>query len=125
MQIDHFVLTVRDIEATVHFYCDGLGMRRITFGEGRVALGLGRQKINLHPAGGEYLPHARMPTPGSGDFCLLVEEPVEALAHRLKALGLVVVEGPVMRTGADGPIRSIYLYDPDGNLVELANPVGD
>ena len=122
MQIDHLVLTVRDIEATTRFYCDGLGMRKVLFGEGRTALEFGRQKINLHQAGAEFEPHAARPMPGSADFCLLVDAPVDALIEDLSAKGIEVIEGPVMRTGATGPLRSIYVTDPDGNLVELANP---
>lgn len=122
--LDHFVLTVADIEATVAFYTRHLGMEAVRFGaEGRVALTFGAQKINLHRAGAEYEPHAARPTAGSGDFCLLAETPVEEIAAALEAAGIEVEEGPVARTGARGPLRSIYLRDPDGNLVEIANEV--
>jgi catechol 2,3-dioxygenase-like lactoylglutathione lyase family enzyme len=120
--LDHLVLTVRDLDATVRFYVDGLAMRLEDFGEGRHALHFGTQKINLHVAGREFEPKAARPTPGSADLCFLVDERLEALARRLPALGYPVILGPVQRAGATGPIVSIYLRDPDGNLVELANP---
>lgn len=121
---DHFVLTVRDMAATEAFYCGGLGMRleRFRAGDGseRAALVFGAHKINLHPADRPFAPHAAAPAPGSGDFCLLTEMPLTDWAAHLAARGIPVVEGPVARTGARGPIRSIYLRDPDGNLVEIA-----
>lgn len=131
LSIDHFVLTVADIDATCAFYERALGMRAERFetadGALRTALIFGRQKINLHPAGREYEPKAARPTPGSGDFCLLTEEPVAEAAARLVGLGIPVEEGPVPRTGATGRLLSIYLRDPDDNLVEIANlePEGD
>lgn len=118
--LDHLVLTVRSVEATLAFYRDALGLEGVAF-KGRFALQLGDQKINLHQAGAEFSPHARAPTPGSGDLCLLSDEPVEAVAARLEAQGIVIEEGPVPRTGARFPLRSIYFRDPDGNLVEVAN----
>lgn len=120
-RIDHFVLTVADLEATCRFYCDGLGMTRVSFGEGRHALAFGRQKINLHIKGAELEPKAWIPQPGSGDFCLISDEPVEAWMAHLSRLGIAVELPPSPRTGATGPIRSIYLRDPDGNLVEVSN----
>src|SRR5687767_8541997 len=117
--LDHLVLTVRDLDATLRFYVDGLGMRLVSFGEGRQALHFGTQKINLHVAGREFEPKAATPTPGSADLCFLVDEALEVLAQRLPALGYPIIEGPVERTGATGPLVSIYLRDPDGNLVEL------
>lgn len=122
LSLDHLVLTVADIAATIAFY-ETLGMTAVTFGEGRHALAFGAQKINLHRAGAEFEPKAARPTPGSADLCLLVAEPVEAVARALAGAGIAVEAGPVARTGATGPIRSIYLRDPDGNLVELSNPV--
>ena len=119
--LDHLVLTVRDPDATVRFYVDGLGMRLETFGEGRKALHFGRQKINLHLAGQEFEPKADKPTPGSADLCFLTATPVDQVATHLKALGHRLLEGPVARTGATGGLRSIYLRDPDGNLIEIAN----
>lgn len=119
--IDHLVLTVGDIEATVAFY-ERLGMRREVFGEDRVALRFGTQKLNLHRAGAEIVPHARRPTPGSADLCFLVDTPLEQVAAELAAAGIPVEVGPLVRSGAAGEIRSLYLRDPDGNLVELAEP---
>lgn len=119
--LDHLVLTVADIEATVAFY-EALGMTRVRFAEGRVALAFGAQKINLHPAGAEIAPHAAHPRPGSADLCFLVEGDVADLSAQLSAAGLSVELGPVPRTGAQGPLTSVYLRDPDGNLVELSVP---
>ena len=117
---DHFVLTVRDRQKTIAFYCDGLGMTMERFGQGRIALRFGRYKINLHQAGNELAPHALPPTPGSADFCLLTETPLAQVAAHLAQCGIEVLEGPVPRTGAQGPIQSLYVRDPDQNLVELA-----
>lgn len=122
--LDHLVLTVASVEATIAFYRRALGLEAVTF-KGRFALQIGDQKINLHEAGAEFQPHARAPTPGSGDLCLLSDEPVEAVAERLERQGIAVEEGPVARTGARSPLRSIYFRDSDGNLVEVANAVRD
>ena len=122
LSLDHLVLTVADPDRTTAFYTGLLGMREIRFGEGRIALGFGGQKINLHRAGAELEPRACRPVTGSADLCFLVAEPVAGIAERLAAAGHPVELGPVPRTGATGPILSIYLRDPDGNLVELANP---
>lgn len=119
--IDHFVLPVRDIAATVAFYVRALGMTEVAFGDGRTALAFGRQKINLHPAGWDHEPKARRPVAGSGDFCLLTATPLAEVRAHLEAIGVAVELGPVERTGAEGPIVSLYLRDPDGNLVEIAN----
>jgi catechol 2,3-dioxygenase-like lactoylglutathione lyase family enzyme len=121
MRLDHIVLTVRSIEGTCEFYAITLGLESVTFGNGRRALQIGEQKINLHEAGHEFEPKARRPTPGSGDLCLVTDEPIERVLDRLGRLGLAIEEGPVSRTGAVGPLRSIYVRDPDGNLVEIAN----
>lgn len=122
--IDHLVLTVADIDATVAFYVDVLGMGRQVFrpadGSTRMALRFGPQKINLHQAGAEFRPHGRSPTPGSGDLCFLTETPLEDWAAHLAACGVAVEEGPVTRSGATGPIRSLYIRDPDGNLIEVS-----
>lgn len=123
--IDHIVLTVRDIEATLRFYTQGLGMRAETFGDGRHALNFGQQKFNLHQAGAEFEPKARTPTPGSADFCLITRTPLDAVVRHLQTCGLSIESGPVPRTGALGPLQSIYLRDPDDNLVEIANQVSD
>jgi catechol 2,3-dioxygenase-like lactoylglutathione lyase family enzyme len=112
--LDHLVLTVRDLDATVAFY-ERLGMRHVVFDDGRHALAFGSQKLNLHVAGHEFEPKAARPTPGSADLCFLVDE--------LDAAGLDVIEGPVERTGAAGRLRSVYVVDPDGNLVELSTPL--
>lgn len=119
--IDHLVLTVRDLEATLEFYTQVLGAEAITFGAGRHALVIGAQKLNLHVAGQEFAPKAAVPTPGSADLCLLTSsDPAHVVAH-LAACGVTVVEGPVVRTGAQGPIRSVYCRDPDGNLIEISS----
>ncbi|PYM41590.1 MAG: hypothetical protein DME12_11000 [Candidatus Rokuibacteriota bacterium] len=119
-RLDDLVLTVRDPAATCNFYRGVLGMEIVTYGQGRVALRFGSQKINLHPAGREFEPKAERPTPGSGDLCFLTDEPLEAWSTRLAEHGVPLLEGPVKRTGALGPIESIYLRDPDGNLLEIA-----
>lgn len=118
--LDHFVLTVASIDATVAFYRDILGFEEITFGGGRKAVRGGHQKINLHQAGAEIEPHALRPTKGSGDICLVYEGEIDAVADWIRASGVEIEEGPVDRTGAMGPIRSVYIRDPDENLVELS-----
>lgn len=122
-RLDHLVLTVRDLEVTVAFYTELLGMEAVTFEGGRRALRFGRQKINLHEERRRFEPTAAQPTPGSADLCFVTSEPVETIAERLVAAGVYVIEGPVARTGATGPIRSIYFRDPDQNLIEVANYV--
>ena len=122
--LDHLVLTVRDPEATRRFYVDVLGMRDETFGDGRLALHFGDQKLNVHVAGAELSPNAASATPGSADLCVLPRTPVEGILRVLEAHGIDVEQGPVERTGATGQLLSVYLRDPDGNLVELANPLG-
>ena len=120
-RLDHLVLTVRDIARTRDFYVRGLGMREEVFGGGRVALSFGRQKFNLHEAAGApVLPRAANPTPGSADFCLIADRPLEAVIVLLEERGLAIELGPVDRAGATGPIRSVYLRDPDDNLVEIS-----
>lgn len=121
--LDHLVLTVADIDASIAFYAGTLGMEPVVFGEGRRALVFGRQKINLHPALAPIRPHAAMPQPGSADLCFLTSTPLEEVMVHLETCGIAVEEGPVLRTGATGAIRSVYFRDPDGNLVEIANPV--
>ena len=119
--LDHIVLTVRDLQATIDFYTRALGMSEVTFAGGRRALAFGTQKINLHLAGREYEPKAERPTPGSADVCFLTATPVEQFAAHLARLGIPVIEGPVPKTGAVGPLKSIYIRDPDQNLIEIAN----
>jgi len=123
--LDHLVLTVADIEKTVGFYTRVLGMQLVTFGEGRQALAFGNQKINLHQSGREFEPKAERPTPGSADLCFIVATPLDRVIAHLEAQGVAILEGPVQRTGATGPIRSVYLRDPDQNLIELSNPLGN
>lgn len=122
--LDHLVLTVADIPATVAFYQRVLGMTHEVFGEGRHALKFGHQKINLHPAESPLSPHAATPMPGSADLCFLTHEPIEKVMAHLAAEGVPLECGPVQRTGAIGPILSVYLRDPDGNLIEVANLLG-
>lgn len=119
-RLDHLVLTVRDLQATRAFYERALGMQVVTFGTGRYALQFGQQKINLHQAGQEFEPKAAVPTPGSADFCLITSQPIAEIVEHLKTCGVEIVEGPVAKTGAMGPIESVYMRDPDGNLVEVA-----
>ncbi|MGK9064291.1 VOC family protein [Stutzerimonas chloritidismutans] len=121
--LDHLVLTVADLDATVDFYTRVLGMQAVTFGEGRKALAFGNQKINLHQAGREFEPKAARPTPGSADLCFIVATPLEQVIAHLEVQQVAIVEGPVKRTGATGLIRSVYLRDPDHNLIELSNPL--
>jgi catechol 2,3-dioxygenase-like lactoylglutathione lyase family enzyme len=120
-RLDHLVLTVADLEATLDFYTRALGMNVQAFAGGRLALRFGEQKINLHEAGREFEPRARLATPGSADLCFVVEQPLMDWAEHLEALGVSLVEGPVPRVGALGPMTSIYFRDPDGNLLELAS----
>lgn len=119
--LDHLVLTVAEIDRTVDFYERVLGMEPVTFAGERRALAFGAQKINLHRAGAEFEPKAARPVPGSGDLCFLTETPLDRVAAHLEAEGVAVEEGPVERTGAAGPLLSLYLRDPDGNLIEIAN----
>ena len=123
-RLDHLVLTVTDIGRTLDFYVRGLGMVEEVFGTGRRALRFGRQKINLHPANEEaILPRAARPGPGTADICLIAARPLAEVEKHLQEEGFAIEEGPVSRTGATGPIRSIYLRDPDGNLVEVSEYV--
>ena len=118
--LDHLVLTTRDEAACVRFYCEVLGMRLDTFGTGRKAFVFGAQKINLHIAGHEFEPKAQHPTPGALDLCFIASIPVEHLVQRLTEVGITIECGPVPRTGAQGPIRSVYVRDPDLNLIEIS-----
>jgi catechol 2,3-dioxygenase-like lactoylglutathione lyase family enzyme len=119
--LDHLVLTVRDIEASVSFYTRVLGMTETTFADGRKALVFGSSKINLHQAGHEFEPKAAAPTPGSADLCLIVYDDLDSAREQLAAAGVAVEVGPVKQTGAVGEIISVYIRDPDQNLVELSN----
>lgn len=119
-RIDHVVLTVADIDRTVEFYTRVLGMRPLTFGAGRRALSFGRHKLNLHQAGREFEPKAHRPTPGSVDLCLITTTPLARIVTHLGECGVPIEEGPVPRTGAIGPITSVYFRDPDDNLIEVS-----
>ena len=119
-RLDHLVLTVRDIEATVAFYTQALGMKPVTFGNGRRALAFGQQKLNLHSADAPFKPHAARPTPGSADLCFISSTPISEVIVHLKSAGIAIEEGPVPRTGALGPITSVYFRDPDANLIEVS-----
>jgi catechol 2,3-dioxygenase-like lactoylglutathione lyase family enzyme/predicted kinase len=119
--LEGLVLTVRDLAATRGWYARVLGMEPITFEGGRVALAFGGQKINLHEAGREFEPKAAHPTPGSADLCFLTATPLATFLAHLEAAGVPAEAGPVRRVGARGPLRSVYLRDPDGNLIEVAN----
>ena len=123
--LDHLVLTVRDPEAAIGFYTTVLGMTAQTFfptdGPPRLALKFGVQKINLHVAGSEFTPHARAPGPGSADLCFLSDTPLPDWQAHLAGHAVAIEAGPVQRNGAQGPLLSIYLRDPDGNLVEISN----
>jgi catechol 2,3-dioxygenase-like lactoylglutathione lyase family enzyme len=121
--LDHLVLTVKDIEATCVFYSQVLGMETVVFGQGRKALAYGKQKINLHEHGKEFEPKAENPTPGSADLCFITSVPLNDVISHFETLGIQVLEGPIQRTGAVGPIISIYIRDPDLNLIEISNYV--
>lgn len=120
-RLDHLVLTVRDIGQTVRFYESVLGMEKEEFGEGRVALRFANQKINLHQAGREFEPKADRPAPGSADLCFITDTDLDSAMRHVKDQGIEVIEGPVRRTGAKGPIISFYFRDPDKNLIEVSN----
>jgi catechol 2,3-dioxygenase-like lactoylglutathione lyase family enzyme len=122
--LDHLVLTVANLGRTCDFYRRVLGMEVDTFQGGRKALIFGNQKINLHQAGHEFEPKAKLPTPGSADFCLIATTALEDVIAHLATLGIPIEVGPVDRTGATGQIRSVYIRDPDGNLIEISNPIG-
>jgi catechol 2,3-dioxygenase-like lactoylglutathione lyase family enzyme len=122
-RLDHLVLTVQDLERTCHFYTRLLGMEVVTFSGGRKALQFGQQKINLHQIGREFEPKAAHPTAGSGDLCFITTTPLTEVVAHLQACQVDLIEGPVPRIGASGPIESVYFFDPDGNLIEVANTV--
>ncbi len=139
--LDHLVLTVKNIEVTSVFYSKVLGMDVVTFGSGRKALSFGSQKINLHEHGNEFEPKASLPTPGSADLCFIPKGhkfrlsrqaaqlsfitsiPLPDVIKHLSSCGITVIDGPVQRTGATGPIMSVYLRDPDMNLIEVSNRI--
>lgn len=121
--LDHFVLTVKNIDATSAFYSKVLGMEIVTFGNGRKALSFGSQKINLHEHGNEFEPKAWLPTPGSADLCFITSVPLPDVIKHLSSCGVTVIDGPVQRTGAKGSVMSVYLRDPDMNLIEVSNRI--
>ena len=118
--LDHLVLTVASIETTCQFYQSALNFEVITFGENRKALKFGNQKINLHQVGKEFEPKAYAPTPGALDLCFITTRTLEEVTETFQTHGVEIIEGPVARTGATGPIRSVYVRDPDLNLIEIA-----
>src|SRR5258706_2291018 len=120
-RIDHVVLTVFDLQRTCDFYSRVLGMKVVTFGEGRTALAFGRQKLNLHLYGREFEPKALKPTPGSMDLCFITETPLAEVIEHVKSCGVKIAQGPVPKTRATAPMSSIYMREPDGNLVEVSN----
>jgi len=122
--LDHLVLTANDAEATKDFYTRVLGMQLETFGAGRMAFKFGNQKINLHIRGKEFEPKAHLPVPGALDLCFIASIALEQVIERLAEANWPIIEGPIMRTGATGPIRSVYVRDPDLNLIEISELVG-
>jgi len=121
--IDHLVLTVKDIPTTIEFYTRVLGMFAIQFGDNRSALKFGQQKINIHEAGKEFNPKAQNATPGSADLCLISETKLEQAINHIQSCKVEIIEGPVERNGATGKLLSIYIRDPDLNLIEISNQI--
>jgi catechol 2,3-dioxygenase-like lactoylglutathione lyase family enzyme len=119
-RIDHLVLTVFDVDRTLDFYRRVLGMEPITFAGGRRGLAFGRQKLNLHQAGREFEPKALKPTPGAIDLCFITDTALDEVVAHLRSQGVAIAAGPVEKTGALGPMMSVYFRDPDGNLVEVS-----
>lgn len=119
--IDHIVFTVKNIDETCEFYAKVLKMRVEVFGEGRKALSFGQQKINLHQWGKEFEPKAKSPAPGTQDICLITQKPIADVVQHLETCEIEIEDGPIRKTGAAGPIMSVYFRDPDQNLVEVSN----
>jgi catechol 2,3-dioxygenase-like lactoylglutathione lyase family enzyme len=122
-RIDHVVLTTRDKAGCIRFYTEVLGMKLVSFRtptEERFAFGFGSQKINVHEWGREFTPRAHVAAPGSLDLCFIAAVPLEQVVNRLREMRVPILEGPVMKTGAKGPIRSVYVRDPDLNLIEIS-----
>ena len=120
-RIDHVVLNCRDVDATTEWYVRVLGMRREVFGEGRVALAFGNQKLNLRPSGAQDWETGAVDAPGSLDLCFIAEKSPDEIGAHLRACGVQITNGPVAKTGAMGPMTSHYCRDPDGNLIEVAS----
>lgn len=118
--IDHLVLTVKDIEKTIQFYENILGMQKIIFRDNRIALKFGQQKINLHEINNNIHPISQTPTPGAIDICFIIQTDLQTAMSYIENKGVTIIEGPVKRTGAQGEILSFYINDPDGNLIEIA-----
>jgi catechol 2,3-dioxygenase-like lactoylglutathione lyase family enzyme len=119
-RIDHFVITVADLERTLSFYERVLGFQRVIASGRPAALTFGTQKINVHQAGSAFEPKARQPTAGAADFCLIASRPLAAVRAHLEREGVTIELGPVTRTGALGEMMSLYFRDPDGNLIEIS-----
>jgi len=122
-KLDHLVLTVQDIEETKEFYQRLLGMESVVFGDGRVALKFGSQKLNLHESGNELDPKATCLAPGSADLCFVTQTVLSDAMNHVKRCGVKIIQGPVNRTGACGSLLSFYFRDPNGNLIEVANEI--
>jgi catechol 2,3-dioxygenase-like lactoylglutathione lyase family enzyme len=120
-RIDHIVLTVRDIDQTIEFYCNVFGMTEVTFGDNRKTLKFGKQKINLHPQPSDITPKANQPTPGAMDICFITQSPIDSIVDSLQKHDINIELGPVQRQGAQGNITSVYIRDPDDNLIEIAH----
>jgi catechol 2,3-dioxygenase-like lactoylglutathione lyase family enzyme len=120
-RIDHVVLNTRDVEACVDWYVRVLGMTRIVFGDNRIALAFGDQKINVRPTGAPNWVTGEVDAPGSLDLCFIADAEPEAVGEHLRSCGVTITEGPVPKTGALGPMTSHYCRDPDGNLIEVAS----
>lgn len=119
-RIDHVVLTCASVDKTVAFYTRVLGMEPVTFAQGRRGLAFGRQKFNLHQQGAEFSPRAHLAKPGTADLCLISAMPLPRVIEHLKKCGVAIEQGPVAKTGAAGPITSVYIRDPDRNLIEIS-----
>jgi catechol 2,3-dioxygenase-like lactoylglutathione lyase family enzyme len=120
-RLDHLVLTVTDLDQTCQFYTQVMGMQVVNFGNGRQALAFGQQKINLHPVGSTYEPKASRPLPGSADLCFITDLSLPLVIAHLNRHRITIEQGPVGRTGALGPMQSVYIRDPDQNLIEISH----
>ncbi len=121
--LDHLVLTTFDVDACTDFYTRVLGMQLETFGAGRLALRYGKQKMNVHVRGHEFEPKAHLPVPGALDLCFIASIPLEQVIAHLQQAQWPILQGPIQRTGATGPILSVYVRDPDLNLIEISQPL--